>query len=82
MAENFSIKDNILKIKETIQNAAIKAGRNPESVALMAVSKFHPAEAVIEALEANQFLFGENRVQEACGKFPSILEKWKKLSFT
>lgn len=78
MAENFSIKDNILKIKETVQNAAIKAGRNPESVALMAVSKFHPAEAVIEALEANQFLFGENRVQEACGKFPSILEKWEK----
>ena len=40
----------------------------------MAVSKFHPAEAVIEAINAGQFLFGENRVQEAYSKFPSIIQ--------
>ena len=71
-----SIKENIEKIREKIQKAEIKAGRKEGSVALMAVSKFHPAEAVVEALKANQFLFGENRVQEACGKFPEILQQW------
>lgn len=76
MESIFSIKDNILKIKDKIREAEIKAGRKENSVSLMAVSKFHPAEAVEEALKANQFLFGENRVQEACGKFPEILEKW------
>ena len=72
-----SIKENIEKIREKIQKAEIKAGRKEGSVALMAVSKFHPAEAVVEALKANQFLFGENRVQEACGKFPEILHQWE-----
>lgn len=72
-----SIKENIEKIREKIISAEIKAGRKEGSVALMAVSKFHPAEAVLEALKANQFLFGENRVQEACGKFPEILQQWE-----
>lgn len=77
MAE-ISIKENIEKIREKIQKAEIKAGRKEGSVSLMAVSKFHPVEAVIEALKANQFLFGENRVQEACGKFPEILQQYEK----
>lgn len=72
-----SIKENIEKIREKIISAEIKAGRKEGAVALMAVSKFHPAEAVLEALKANQFLFGENRVQEACGKFPEILQQWE-----
>lgn len=38
----------------------------------MAVSKFHPAEAVIEAIEAGQNVFGENRVQEAAAKFDQV----------
>ena len=78
MNKDISIQDNILKIKEKIHEAEIKAGRKTDSVALMAVSKFHPAEAVIEALKANQFLFGENRVQEACSKFPEIIQNWEK----
>jgi pyridoxal phosphate enzyme (YggS family) len=41
-------------------------------VALMAVSKTHPADAVVAALAAGQRLFGENRVQEAAGKFPVL----------
>jgi len=77
MAE-ISIKENIEKIREKIQKAEIKAGRKEGSVSLMAVSKFHPVESVIEALKANQFLFGENRVQEACGKFPEILQQYEK----
>ena len=48
------------------------AGRDPDAVALVAVSKTHPAEAVVAALAAGQRLFGENRVQEAAGKYPAL----------
>ena len=41
----------------------------------MAVSKFHPAEAVTEAFNAGQLLFGENRVQEASEKFPPLIDQ-------
>lgn len=66
------IKENCDIILEKIHAAEKRAGRAEGSVKLMAVSKFHPAEAVVEALEAGVTLFGENRVQEACGKFPDI----------
>ncbi|MCR4735701.1 MAG: YggS family pyridoxal phosphate-dependent enzyme [Treponema sp.] len=72
-----SIKDNLAIINEKINNAEIKAGRKAGSVKLLAVSKFHPQQAVKEALLANHFLFGENRVQEAMEKFPPLLEENK-----
>ena len=50
----------------------MKSGRKEGSVRLCAVSKFHPVDAVKSALKANQFLFGENRVQEAYGKFNEL----------
>lgn len=52
--------------------AATQAGRDPASVALVAVSKTHPVEAVRAALLAGQRVFGENRVQEAKAKFPEL----------
>ena len=70
------IKDNLEFIKEKMRNAELRAGRKEGSVKLMAVSKFHPAEAVVEAYEAGQRLFGENRVQEACGKFSGLLPSY------
>ncbi len=73
---NFSIKDNIAAVRERINAAERRSGRPENSVRLMAVSKFHPAEAVIEAAAAGQLLFGENRVQEAAGKFPEIMERF------
>jgi len=48
-------------------------------VALIAVSKTHPAEAVIAAAEAGQRLFGENRVQEAAAKFPALRVRYPDL---
>ena len=69
-----SIKENLENIRYKISQAEKKSGRNEGSVKLMAVSKFHPAEAVIEAFDAGQFLFGENRVQEASEKFPPLIE--------
>lgn len=47
-------------------------GSLPSGIKLVAVSKFHPAEDVIEAIKAGQNLFGENRVQEAAQKFDLI----------
>ena len=52
--------------------AAVAAGRDPASVTLVAVSKFHPAEAIAAAIAAGQLSFGENRAQEAAAKFPVL----------
>lgn len=66
------IAKNIAEIKEKIAFSEKKAGRKAGSVKLMAVSKFHPAESVIDAINAGQNLFGENRVQEASAKFEQL----------
>ena len=75
MSESMNIKENFEEVRSRIREAERRAGRSEGSVKLMAVSKFHPAETVIAAYEAGQRLFGENRVQEACGKFPELFEK-------
>lgn len=59
-----SIAANLRRVKEEIAAACARAGRDPGAVALMAVSKMQPPEAFVEAYEAGQRLFGENRVQE------------------
>ena len=67
-----NVAANLRQVKDRIAAAAQRAGRAPDSVQLVAVSKTHPAEAVTAALAAGQLLFGENRVQEAQGKFPDL----------
>ena len=57
-------------------HACTVAGRKPDEVTLVAVSKTHPAEAIEPLLEAGQRAFGENRVQEAQGKWPALRERW------
>lgn len=74
-----NIAANLTRIHERIEVAARAAGRDPASVRLVAVSKTNPAEAVAAALAAGQRLFGENRVQEAAGKFPALREAWPDL---
>ena len=63
-----TIASNLSAIHERIARAAARTGRNPSDVALMAVSKTQPAAKIIEAYEAGQRLFGENRVQEFAEK--------------
>jgi pyridoxal phosphate enzyme (YggS family) len=58
------IAENLTRIREQIAAACHSAGRPESEVALMAVSKTHPAEAILEAYAAGLRLFGENRVQE------------------
>jgi len=67
-----AIVENLRRVRDRIANAAIAAGRDPESVTLVAVSKTKPVDAVRAALDAGQTVFGENRVQEAAEKFPSL----------
>ena len=57
---------------ETIKNAARDAGRAINSVALCAVSKTFSAEAIAPVIDVGQKVFGENRVQEAEGKWPAL----------
>jgi len=56
--------ENLARIEEQIAAACRRAGRPRAEVALMAVSKTHPAGAIVEAVAAGVALFGENRVQE------------------
>ncbi|HEV7458322.1 MAG TPA: YggS family pyridoxal phosphate-dependent enzyme [Roseococcus sp.] len=67
-----SIAESLAQVRARIAEASIAAGRGPDAVSLVAVSKTHPGEAVVEALAAGQLLFGENRVQEAAEKFPPL----------
>jgi PLP dependent protein len=69
-----SIAENIHRVKEQIAVAACRAGRNPEEIELMAVSKTHPPELIREAYEAGLRLFGENRVQEFAGKAGAVAD--------
>jgi pyridoxal phosphate enzyme (YggS family) len=59
-----SLAANLARIHQQMADACRRAHRPDSGVALMAVSKMHPAEAMIEAYAAGQRLFGENRVQE------------------
>ncbi|MBW4330707.1 YggS family pyridoxal phosphate-dependent enzyme [Stakelama sp. CBK3Z-3] len=59
-------------VRESIAKAARAANRSPDSVTLVAVSKTHNAPAIQPLIAAGQRVFGENRVQEAQGKWPAL----------
>ncbi len=59
-----SVAQNLERIRDQIADACARAHREPADVALMAVSKMHPVDLLLEAHAAGQRLFGENRVQE------------------
>lgn len=70
-----SVNNNLLLVKTSISECEKKFNRKENSVKLIAVSKFHPADAVFEAIDAGQNVFGENRVQEAAEKFSIVKNK-------
>ena len=67
-----TIAENLQAVDASIRAAASAAGRAREDVALLAVSKTFPAEAVLEALAAGQGAFGENYLQEALDKMTAV----------
>jgi hypothetical protein len=66
------IADRLAVVREKIADAARKAGRAAGDIELVAVSKAQPPQALREAIEAGQTLFGENRIQEARAKMPLV----------
>ncbi len=66
-----TVADHLAEVLHSVHSAALRAGRDPHDVRLVAVSKTHPAEAVAEAAAAGQRVFGESRVQEARDKIPA-----------
>jgi pyridoxal phosphate enzyme (YggS family) len=69
-----TIACSLSAIHDRIARAAKRATRNPNDVLLMAVTKTFPPEAIVEAYQAGQRLFGENRVQEFAEKVGSLSE--------
>ncbi len=66
----------LAEIRARIEQVAQEAGRDPAEVTLVAVSKVQPLERIEAALEAGHRVFGENRVQEAAGKWPALRERY------
>ena len=62
-------------VRARIAQAATIARREADAVALIAISKTHPAEAIVPLIDEGQRVFGENRVQEAQGKWPALIER-------
>jgi pyridoxal phosphate enzyme (YggS family) len=69
-----SIAENLAQVRELVAAAVKRAGRSESDVALMAVCKTFPPEAIREAYAAGQRLFGENRVQEFGEKAPKVAD--------
>jgi hypothetical protein len=74
-----TIAENLVHVRERIAAAARAAGRDPQAITLVAVTKTHPAERIAAALDAGQRVFGENRVQEAAAKWPDLKRRWPDL---
>jgi len=68
--------DPLAAIRARIDRAAALAGRKPADVTLIAISKTHPAEAIVPLLDAGQRVFGENRVAEAAAKWPALTARY------
>ncbi len=70
--QSMSIRENLAHLHEQMTEACRRANRSANEVALMAVSKVHPVQVILEAYTAGQRLFGENRVQEFHDKSPHV----------
>lgn len=66
------LKENLETVERNIQNACEKAGRDRDSVTLIAVSKTKPIETLKEAYDLGVRVFGENKVQELCDKYEAL----------
>lgn len=69
----------LAEVIRRIARASQEAGRDPEGVTLVAVSKMFDVESIVPVIEAGQRAFGENRVQEATQKYPGLRERWPDL---
>lgn len=63
---------NLNQVQERVAEAALRAGRQPAEVTLVAVTKTRPPEAVVDAYQAGVRHFGENRIEEGMPKIPAV----------
>jgi PLP dependent protein len=68
----WSVSEHLARVRDGIAEAALRTGRRPDEITLVGVSKMQPAEAIAEAVRAGLRHVGENRVQEAAEKFPTL----------
>jgi len=71
-ASQLSVLENLNRVRERIRAAALRAGRRPEEIKLVAVTKNVPPEKIREAISGGIVSLGENRVQELLQKYPSL----------
>ena len=71
-----TVTERLAEVRGGIARAARDAGRDPAAVTLVCVSKTFDAEAIVPVLEAGERVFGENRVQEAQGKWPTLRTRY------
>ena len=76
-----SIRDNILRVQERLENACARAGRKPEEITVVAVSKTVTAKEVIEAKDCGLTHFAENRVQKLLEKQETEELKYPKVDW-
>lgn len=70
------VLERLTEVRRRIAAAAEAAGRRPEDVTLITVTKTFAADAIVPVLEAGWRVFGENRVQEAAAKWPALKKRW------
>lgn len=68
-------QERLTLVRDTLDRMAEVSGRKPADVTLIAISKMQDAKAIEPLIAAGQRVFGENRVQEAEGKWPALLER-------
>lgn len=72
-----SICENVRSIEKNILDSAVKSGRSPQDISLIAVSKTKPIEMILEAKNCGLSLFGENKAQELVDKYDEIRDaRW------
>jgi PLP dependent protein len=69
-------QERLKAVLARIETAACEAGRDPQGIQLVAVTKTFGAEDILPVIEAGHRVFGENRVQEAKGKWPPLRERF------
>jgi PLP dependent protein len=70
------VESRLAQVRREIENACREAGRVPDSVRLIAISKTFAADAILPVLHEGQCVFGENRVQEARAKWPALRDRF------
>lgn len=79
--EKNTLRENILRVKERVNEAALRAGRKPEEITLVAASKMNTAERVQYAISQGIEVCGENRVQELLDKYETNAYEGADLQF-